>query len=236
MQPRCENYAVAACRYCVDNLFEIVIHIEFDLLKTVCRIAVFLEKYADFVKCKVVFNPSYALVACFKLAEIVKCFRVNAYNSRHHCACVNYLFRNNRSYPARCARINVSVADLNCACAYADKRCVTAAAVNSRAGSQTKFFCGFFRNFADFFGALLNRSKVFHFNSDHVAYRLAPSLVTLSCVVKECAESRVLSHNKFAACTENEIFFNVEPFVNLFEVLRLVSLNPSVFPNRVFNR
>ena len=71
--------------------------------------------------------------------------------------------------------------------------------------------------------------------SNHLANGITPAFVTFSCVIKQCAESGILCHNKFAACAQNKIFFNIKPFVNLFKVFGLMSFNPFIFPNRVFN-
>ena len=100
VKPRSKYNTVRPGRNCINNFFKIIIKVKFSLLKAVCRIAVFLKKYADFVKSKVVFTPADAFVRSFKLSKVVKCVRVSAYNSCNHSTCINSLLFNNCSYPA----------------------------------------------------------------------------------------------------------------------------------------
>ena len=100
VKPRGEDYTVRTGRDCINNFFKVVIHIKFNLFKAIGSVTVLFKKYADFIKCKVVFNPANAFVRCFKLCKVIECCRVSTYDSSNHSACINSLLFNYCSDPA----------------------------------------------------------------------------------------------------------------------------------------
>ena len=74
-----------------------------------------------------------------------------------------------------------------------------------------------------------------HINTEELAYFRAPATLTLTDIVKKCAECGVLCHNTFSRHLADYVLFNVKPLVNLLEILGLVLLDPLVFVNGVFN-
>ena len=179
--------------------------------------------------------PFYAFVGGLKLTEVIIRFRICAHDCGHHSTGVNDLLVNDCADPAGCAAVDMCVTDFRAARAHTDERRVSAAAEYRGAGGKTEFGSSFFGNLADFFGAFFDLGQMPDINADHVAYGFAPAFVPFSCIIKKCGKCAVPCHNEFTACAADQVFFNVKPFVNLFEYLRLMCFYPFIFPNGVFN-
>ena len=117
----------------------------------------------------------------------------------------------------------------------ADKRCVSAAAENSRAFFQPKLLRSLFVQSADLIRAFNNLCKVFHVNPEHLAHFTAPALLSGADIIKQRSESGIGSHDKFACHSCNQSFFNIKPFINSAEDFRLIVLHPEIFIYRILD-
>ena len=232
VKPRSENNSVCACRNRVDNLCHIVVKAGVRFFCTVCYLLLFNEN-PYFIKTKMILDPFEAFACRFHLGKIVKAVRISTDNCGNHRRGIDKLFFYDCTDPARCSRINVSIADRAAACADADERGVTATAEYGCSRQKTELLRRLFGNSADHVGRFDYIRQMIHVYIKNIGNGLAPALFALSCIIKESGKRRILCHREFIRTTADKEILNIKPFVRFFVVLRLVVFNPLVFVNGV---
>ena len=234
VKPRSENNSVCACRNRVDNLCHIVVKAGVRFFCTVCYLLLFNEN-SYLIKTKMILDPFEAFACRFHLGKIVKAVRISTDNCGNHRRGIDKLFFYDCTDPARCSRINVSIADRAAACADTDERSVTAAAEYGCSRQKTELLRRLFGNSADHVGRFDYIRQMIHVYIKNIGNGLAPALFALSCIIKESCKRRILCHREFIRTTADKKILNIKPLVRFFVVLRLMIFDPLIFVNRGFN-
>ena len=193
----------------------------------------FLNENSYLIKAEMILYPFEAFACRFHLGKIVKAVRISTDNCGNHRRGIDKLFFYDCTDPARCSRINVSIADRAAACADADERGVTAAAEYGCSRQKTELLRRLFGNSADHVGRFDYIRQMIHVYIKNIGNGLAPALFAFSRVIKESGKRRILCHREFIRTTADKEILNIKPLVRFFVVLRLVVFNPLVFVNGV---
>lgn len=238
VEPGREDDTVGTGRYGPHDLGQVVVKGRVGGLEalTVLRDIVLVKVDVHFIESQVVLDPLDTLGGGLHLGKVVVTAFLSTDDGGDHGHDVDLLFFQNGADPAGRTGIDVCIAREDRACAHRDEGRVSATAEDGNAGHETEVFRRFRGQGTDFVRGLADVGQMLFVDAHHVTDLVAPALVALAGVIEQCCEGRVFGHDTLAGAAADEVFLNIEPFVDLVVDFRLVVLDPEVFEDGVLDR
>ena len=234
VEPRGKDHAPRSRRDGLNGVGHVIIQALVHRLLALGHIGL-LQINADLVQHQVLLDPLEALARGLHLGKIVVFPRLRAYDAGDHGHNIHCLAANDCADPAGGAGIDVGLSHLRAACAHADERGVSSAAVHGAALRQTQILSGSGCERSGHIRTLDDAGQVVKLHAVHPAKHAAPAALVGAAVVEEGGIGRVAGHHELTRAASDEILLHIQPFMYLGVHLRLVLLDPLVFPQGILD-